>query len=306
MKKNKLILAILAFLNCLAFTSFSQNTATNSGGQVNQIQPSIISVPLKTKGQKYRDLIEDPLQGFNRRTAMNVVDNAFKTKGFVTYDFVGQLEKTETASAFTQNAQVDEQDLIVNNSGADIFVTIDIDVSKGTSGTEVTLFLVAREAASGAKLSISKPGRSGLRYTDNIPKLTELALDNIKEDFLNELQLSFTKIVNDGRSVFIKFVLDQDATITYRSEIGTDGDLLSESIGDWLGQNAFKNYVRPGGSTARELVFEDVHLPLKDQATGLNYPIKDFGRLIRKYLKSINVNAEIDYPQQGQIIVTIK
>ncbi len=300
------ILIFIIFLST-GFISFAQNSGTNSGGQVNQVQPSIIIVPLKVEGQNYRKLIEDPTEGFNRRTAINVVDNAIKTRGFPTIDFVGQLEKVKTTEAYTNGTQKDEQSDIINSSGADIFITVDINVSKSANGTEVSLFLVARETATGAKLSTSKLGNSGKYYTDDIHKLTTKALDNIKEDFLNELQISFTKIVNEGRSVFVSFKIAQGSAVNFKSEVGNEGDLLSEAISDWLKKNSYKGYAKPGGSSALELIYEDVRLPLKDQSTGLNYdPKNDFGRLIRKFLRTLKVDAEIDAPQLGQIVITIK
>jgi hypothetical protein len=127
----------------------------------------------------------------------------------------------------------------------------------------------------------------------------------IKEDFLNVLQTKFTDIVNNGRSLYIEFVLDPSSKLTFQTEVGTEGDLLSESIVDWMGQNSYKNYAKKGASTALKMIYDDVRIPLKDQSTGMNYEVESFGRLIRKYLRSINSTATIEYPR-GQIIITIK
>lgn len=304
MKTNKLIIACLVLLNLSGISTFAQNAATNSGGQVNQIQPSIIVIPFKTEGQKYRQLLEDPEKGFQKRIAISRVKEAFDSRGFTTYDFMGELAKAETAGAFSASAQTDEKDVIVKNSGADIFVVVDINVEKGTSGTDVKIILQAFETATGRSLS-NKDASSGKFYTDDISKLAGKAIDVMKEDFLNVLQTKFTDIVNNGRSLYMEFVLDSNSTLTFQSEVGTEGDLLSESIVDWMSKNSFKNYAKKGGSTSLKIIYDDVRIPLKDQATGLNYEVESFGRLIRKYLKSINATATIEYPR-GQIIVTIK
>lgn len=304
MKEIKLMLICLTFVNFVAISTFAQNASTNSGGQVNQINPSIIVIPYKTEGQKYRKLLEDPEKGFQKRIAISRVKEAFDSRGFTTYDFMGELTKGETSGAFTSEAQTDEKDVIIKNSGADIFVIVDIDVQKGTSGTDVRIILQAFETATARSLT-NKDASSGKFYTDDISKLAGKAIDVMKEDFLNVLQSKFTDIVNNGRSLYIEFVLDQDATLNFQSEIGTDGDLLSEAIVDWMGKNSYKNYAKKGGSSALKIVYDDVRIPLKDQVTGINYEVESFGRLIRKYLKSINANASIEYPR-GQIIVTIK
>jgi len=307
MKKNKLIIICLALLSCFTFSTFAQNAATNSGGQKNQTQPTIISVPLKVTGQSYKALMEDPVKGFDIRTALNVVDNALKTRGFKANDFIGTLEKTQTANAFTNGVQVDEQTAIIDASGADIFITVDIDVKRGNSGSEVSLTLVAKHCASGAKLSVSQPGKSGKFYTDDINRLMIKAVDNIKEDFINELQRSFTDIVNEGQQISLQFSISGDSPINLNSEVGTDGDLLSEALSDWLGKNVYKNYAKPSGGSNALLTRYDIKLPLKNQSTGDNYqPKEDFGRLIRKYLRTLKIDAEVSSPQAGQLIVTIK
>ncbi len=307
MKKTKIIISCLVILNSFLFSTFAQNASTNSGGQVNQTQPSVITVPLKVQGQNYRSLIEDPINGFNVRTALNIVDQALKTRGFVTNDFVGTLEKTKTMNAFADGVQVDEQTSIIDASGADIYITVDVQVMKRNSGTKVTLFLVAKQSSTGLKLSTSARGDSPEKYSDDISGLIIVALDKIKEDFLNELQRTFTDIVNNGQQVGLQFSLVQDCPINFNTETGNEGDLLSEVISDWLGKNSYKNYAKPsGGSTSTQLSY-DIKLPLKDQSTGLNYkPKEDFGRLIRKYLRTLKIDSEISSPQQGQLLITIK
>ena len=304
MINNKKIILFFFLLNFTGISLFAQNAATYTGGQVYQIQPTIIVIPYKTQGQKYRSLLEDPTTGFQKRIAISRVKEAFDSRGFTTYDFEAELKKGETAGAFSGSAQTDEKDVIVKNSGADIFVTVDINVGNGQTGTDVKIILQAYESATGRSLT-NKDASSGKFYTDDIPKLAGKAIDYMKVDFLNVLQSKFTDIVNNGRSVYVEFVLAQGATFNFQSEVGTDGDLLSESIVDWMGKNAYKNYAKKGGSTALKIIYDDVRIPLKDQETGMNYEVESFGRLIRKYLKSINVVGTVEYPR-GQIIVTIK
>jgi hypothetical protein len=94
--------------------------------------------------------------------------------------------------------------------------------------------------------------------------------------------------------------------MTYDKEVGTDGDLLSEAIMDWMTKNAYKNYAKKRNSTSLEVVYNEVRIPLKDQATGDNYDIEMFGRLIRKFLKNtFQIEALVTYPP-GQIMVTLK
>jgi hypothetical protein len=302
-KRNTLILVCLAMLIFGPMSIFAQNTATNSGGQINQIQPSIIVIPYKKEGEKYRKILENPNTGFQKRIAISRVKEAFDSRGFTTYDFEAELKKGETAGAFSADAQTDEKDVIVKNSGADIFVVVDINVEKGQSGTDVKIILQAYESATGRSLT-NKDASSGKFYTEDISKLAGKAIDVMKEDFLNVLQTKFTDIVNNGRSLYMEFVVSQSATINFQSEVGGDGDLLSELIMEWMKKNSYKNYAKKGGSTALKIIYDDVRIPLKRQDDGSNYEVEEFGKILRKYLRSIGVTATIEYPR-GQIVVTI-
>jgi len=67
----------------LSIKSYGQNSATNSGGQVNQIQPSIIVIPYKKDGEKYKSLLQDPEKGFQKRLAISRMKEAFDSRGLL-------------------------------------------------------------------------------------------------------------------------------------------------------------------------------------------------------------------------------
>lgn len=302
MKSRNKLLVVAFYLFSNFF--YSQNSGTNSGGQSNQIQPSIIVVPFVKRGEDIRTLLEGDQHGAELRIAIGRVKEAFDSRGFTLYDFTGTLKKAEAAGAFTSDSQGDFKEKIIQMSGADVYIEVDITVTRGQSGTEVHITMQALETATGRSLT-TKDAYSNKYYTNDIAKLAAKCVDMIKEDFLNVLQTKFTDIVNNGRSLYIEFVLDPSSKLTFQTEVGTEGDLLSESIVDWMGQNSFKNYAKKGAGTALKMIYDDVRIPLKDQSTGMNYEVESFGRLIRKYLKSINSTATIEYPR-GQIIITIK
>ncbi len=301
--KNKFIYCIL-FAVIFNF-SYSQNSGTNSGGQVVQVQPKVIVIPYAKENEDIKTMLQDQSKGFYRRTAISVVNNAFNSRGFTTYGFEAELTKALNANLFNSGTKRSQKEIIAQNCTADIYVETDLEVVPGGNGTEVQLILRAYETATGRALS-DKQSASGKFYTDDITKLTIKALDKVKEDFLNDIQTKFTDIVNNGRSIEIYFNLEKNSTMTYDKEVGTDGDLLSEAIMDWMTKNSFKNYAKKRNSTKLEVVYNEVRIPLKDQATGDNYDIEMFGRLIRKFLKNtFQIEASVTYPP-GQIMVTLK
>jgi hypothetical protein len=76
------------------------------------------------------------------------------------------------------------------------------------------------------------------------PHSFDKALDKVKEDFLTTIQTKFTDIVNNGRSIEVYFNVDKNSNMSYDKEVGTDGDLLSEVIMEWMKLNAYKNYAK--------------------------------------------------------------
>ena len=302
---SKKVSFILILSMLFQLTTFSQNSSTNSGGQIEQIQPILIVIPYTVKGQNIRTVLEDAEHGPEKRIAISRVKEAFDSRGFTTYDFIATLKKAETAGVFSMDAQGDYKEKILQMSGADIYVEVDITApQRNQSGREVHINMQGFETATGRSLA-NKDAFSGKFFTDDISKLAGKAIDLMKEDFLNVLQNKFTDIVNNGRSVYMEFVLDPNSKLTFQSEVGKNGDLLSESIMDWMRKNAFKGQAKKGSSTALKIIYDDVKIPLKDQETKENYEIESFGRMIRKYLKSIDASATLEYPR-GQIIVTIK
>jgi len=301
MKKNKRILTVLALLICFSFSAFSQNAATNSGGQVQTVQPKIMVIPYTKEGEDIRTILEADV---NKRIAITKIKEAFDSRGFATVDFVAKLKAAKDNNVFTSDNQTDIKTQVIQMSGADIYVQAEVNVQKGQSGTSVTLILTGYEASTGNSLS-NKIGESGKFFTDDIGKLASKAVESVAEDFLNVMQIKFTDIVNNGKSVIIEVSFDAGSDKTMSSEIGTSGLPLSDLLEEWMGKNAFKNNYHIQGTTDLKMIFDDVRIPLKDQATGNNYNPNKFALEIFKFLKSNGLEVKKDI-KLSTIYITIK
>ncbi len=301
MIKNKLILTGLALLSCFSFSAFSQNVATNSGGQVQTVQPKIMVIPYTKEGEDIRTILEADV---NKRIAITKIKEAFDSRGFTTVDFVAKLKAAKDNNVFTSDNQTDIKTQVIQMSGADIYVQAEVNVQKGQSGTSVTLILTGYEASTGNSLS-NKIGESGKFFTDDIGKLASKAVESVAEDFLNVMQIKFTDIVNNGKSVIIEVSFDAGTDKTMSSEIGTSGLPLSDLLEEWMGKNAFKNNYHIQGTTDLKMIFDDVRIPLKDQATGNNYNPNKFALEIFKFLKSNGLEVKKDI-KLSTIYITIK
>jgi hypothetical protein len=301
MKKNKRMLMGLALLSCFSFSAFTQNAATNSGGQVQTVQPKIMVIPYTKEGEDIRTILEADV---NKRIATTKIKEAFDSRGFTTVDFVAKLKAAKDNNVFTSDNQTDIKTQVIQMSGADIYVQAEVNVQKGQSGTSVTLILTAYEASTGNSLS-NKIGESGKFFTEDIGKLASKAVESVAEDFLNVMQTKFTDIVNNGKSVVIDISFDAGTDKTMSSEIGSSGLPLSDQLEEWMVKNAYKNNYHIQGTTDLKMIFDDVRIPLKDQATGNNYNPNKFALEIFKFLKSIGLEVKKDV-NLSTIYITIK
>ncbi len=301
MKKTINKILIIKILTLFCFNAgFAQIAATNSNGQVKSVQPKIMVIPFAKEGEDIRTVLEADV---DRRIAITKTKEAFDSRGFTTVDFTAKLKAANSSKAFSNN-QFDVKSQIVQMSGADIYVEVEVNNSKGQSGSSVSLILNAYEISTGNSLA-NKVGQSGKFYTDDFGKLASRAVESVAEEFLNVMQSKFSDIVENGKSVIIEVGFDEGSQYTTSSEIGSSGLPFSDLLEEWISKNSFKNNYHIQGTTDLTMIFDEVRIPLKDQATGRNYNSNNFALEIFKYLKtlSLNVTKEI---KSNTIYINIK
>ncbi len=285
----------------LANSVVCQNSATNSGGQVVTVQPKIMVIPYTKEGEDLRTVLENDE---NKRIAITKIKEGFDSRGFTTVDFVAKLKAAKDNNVFTSDNQTDLKSQIIQMSGADVYVQAEVIVEKGQSGNSVKLILTAYEASTGNSLS-NKVGESGKFYTDDFNKLASKAVESCIEDFLSIMQIKFTDIVNNGKSVIVDISFDASSQYKFSSEIGPDGLPLSDQVEMWMEKNAFKNNYHIQGTTDLRMIFDDVRIPLKDQATGNNYNPNKFALELFKFFKGLGLQPAKDV-KSSTIYITIK
>ncbi len=296
-----LTLLLLPSFSCFLNFAICQNPSTNSAGQVITVQPKIMAIPYTKEGEDLRTILE---ADENKRIALTKVKEGFDSRGFTTVDFVAKLKAAKDNNIFTSENQSDIKSQIIDMSGADVYVQSEVIVEKGQSGNSVKLILTAYEASTGNSLS-NKVGESGKFYTDDFNKLASKAVESCVEDFLNTIQNKFTDIVNNGKSIIIDISFDSNSEYTMSSEIGSEGLLLSDEIEMWMENNAFKNNYHLQGTTDLKMIFDDVRIPLKDQATGNNYNPNKFALEMHKFFRGLGLQISRNI-KGSTIYITIK
>jgi Family of unknown function (DUF6175) len=292
---------VLLFQTILINSVFGQNSATNSGGQVVTVQPKIMVIPYTKEGEDLRTVLENDE---NKRIAIAKIKEGFDSRSFTTVDFIAKLKAAKDNNVFISDNQTDIKSQIIQMSGADVYVQAEVIVEKGQSGNSVKLILTAYEISTGNSLS-NKVGESGKFYTEDFNKLASKAVESCVEDFLNVMQNKFTDIVNNGKSVIIDISISADSQVKMSSEVGTDKLPLSDQLEMWMEKNAFKNNYHIQGTTDLKMIFDDVKIPLKDQATGNNYNPNKFALELFKFFKGLGLQSGKDI-KGNTIYITIK
>ena len=295
------ILALLLLQTSIINSVFGQKDTTKSSVKVITVQPKIMVIPYTKEGEDLRTVLENDE---NKRIAITKIKEAFDSRGFTTVDFVAKLKAAKDNNVFTSDNQTDIKSQIIQMSGADVYVQAEVIVEKGQSGNSVKLILTAYEASTGNSLS-NKVGESGKFYTDDFNKLASKAVESCVEDFLNVMQTKFTDIVNNGKSVIVDISFDANSQYKMSSEIGPDKLPLSDQIEMWMEKNSFKNNYHIQGTTDLKMIFDDVRIPLKDQATGNNYNPNKFALELYKFFKGLGLEPHKDV-KSSTIYITIK
>lgn len=296
--KNKIfVILILLFLGLKNQYAKCQSQPN----QVNTVQPKIMVIPFTKEGEDIRTILE---QDVNRRIALTKIKEGFDERGFTTVDFTAKLKAAKDNNVFTTDNQTDIKTQVIQMSGADVYVQAEVSSLKSGSGNSVILVLTAYEASTGNSLS-NKVGESGKFYTDDFGKLASKAVESCVGDFLNVMQIKFTDIVNNGKSVIIDISFDANSSYKMSSEMGADQLPLSDQIEMWMEKNAFKNNYHIQGTTSLKMIFDDVRIPLKDPANGNNYNPNKFALEIFKFFKGMGLQPTKDI-KGSTIFITIK
>ena len=284
---------VLALILCLlALTEHAQNSVT--------VQPKIMVVPYVTEGVDIRQTIEgDP----NIRVVMSKIREAFDKRGFTTVDFEAKLKAQSANNALSQGAQSDLKAMVIQGSGADIFVEAEYVPSFSASGNSVKIIMKAVDVSTGSALA-SKDTYFGPKYTEDMGLLAGIAMERVADEFLSTIQMKFNDIVINGRSINIDFKIGTTSSLTMNSEVGSDQLPLSDALEMWMGDHAYKNNYHIQGTTDLEMIFDDVHIPLKDQ-NGNNYNINKFGLEILRYVRTLGLQIERQI-KNNTLVITFK
>ena len=104
------------------------------------VQPRIMVVPFVKQGEDIRTVLENDV---NKRIVMAKIREAFDSRGFTTVDFLARLKSLSNTSGLTMDNQSDLKSMIIQQSGADVYVDAEMNVVLSSTGNSVKVIVTA-------------------------------------------------------------------------------------------------------------------------------------------------------------------
>ena len=263
-------------------------------------RPKIMVIPYTTKGEDIRTILENDV---NKRIALTKIKEAFDQRGYTTVDFFAKIKALSNATALGYSQQTDFKTMVIQQSGADVYVEAEIDLLESSSGNAIKVILSAYEIFTANSLA-NAVCESGKFYTNDYGKLTSRAVVTGMDKFLNTMQEKLKNIAENGQSIAVTIGIDEDSSYLLSQEVGDEGLALSDALEIWMGENAYKGNYHIQGTTDKQMLFDDIRIPLKDE-NGRTYNINKFGLKLFTFFRKLGIKIERT-TINNMLIVTIE
>ncbi|MDD2960605.1 MAG: DUF6175 family protein [Muribaculaceae bacterium] len=253
----------------------------------NQIlMPSIMVIPYRKSGETFKTILEND---FDKRIAVGKVQDEFREKGITTVDFEAKYNAALRSNEFEVSMADAFDTQLIKNSGADVYVTVDINKSSTTRGSRVGLSLKAYDTATGAVLA-SKQEAGDYYRTNAFDKLCMFSIKKLSKEFLDDVAGSLANKVKKGSGVALRVSIGGTSYKSLDDEVGGSGFGISDYVRSWLRKNAVKGVFHQQGKTDLAIIFDNINIPNKNEL-GEFQDSTDFAVRLTRYLKKLGVNA---------------
>ena len=263
-------------------------------------RPKIMVIPYTTKGEDIRTILENDV---NKRIALTKIKEAFDQRGYTTVDFFAKIKALSNATALGYSQQTDFKTMVIQQSGADVYVEGEIDLLESSSGNAIKVILSAYEIFTANSLA-NAVCESGKFYTNDYGKLTSRAVVTGMDKFLNTMQEKLKNIAENGQSIAVTIGIDEDSSYLLSQEVGDEGLALSDALEIWMGENAYKGNYHMQGTNRKQMLVDDLRIPLKDE-NGRTYNINKFGLKLFTFFRKLGIKIERT-TINNMLIVTIE
>jgi hypothetical protein len=250
-------------------------------------KPRIIVIPLTKTGEDPRKVYE---QNDGQRIVTAKLQEALLNKGAYVIDFLATVKAAEAEQVFNGLAEADVKTMILDYSGADIFVEIDlISTSKPPYGTSMTMIMKCYDAFTQELMGSSTIDSDPVNVSD-INVIINSGLkkgDNIVTTFLNTINGKFGEIRENGRNIKVVVVLEtQD--YDFDSEVNPGGETLGTTLENWMGNEKNALSYDDVRIVAKKMNFPGVRIPLLNDK-GKKVKPSMFANEFKKYCNTLTL-----------------
>lgn len=272
-------------LNKIIPKSADKTSLAETGEQI--ILPTIMVVPYRKEGESFASVLQN---NFDIRTAISAVQQGFHEKGVSTIDFEAKYKAVLRAAEYETNTLTSVDKELLRNSGADVWIEVDIEKDIAPTGSRVALVLKAIETASGNVLA-TKQATSNRFRVSAVDQLCRYIVEDIREDFLKQVARAMAEKIDRGNTIVLHIAVDKNAILDMDSEIGSRRIPLSDLLRIWVKKNARNGIFHVQGSNSESIVFDQIQIDNKAE-DGNYMDVNDFALHIFMYLRSQKINCE--------------
>lgn len=225
------------------------------------VLPTIMVVPYKRDGETYASVLAGD---YDRRMAVAKVQEGFESRNITTVDVEGRLNAVRRNAQFGENDADSNDKQLLMNSGADVYVVVDLLKDVNAQGARVSLIMKAYETHNGSVLA-SKDAVTRRFATASTDQLCSYAVQDNVPAFLDDICKNLSERVEKGKRVSLQFAIDGASAASMSDRVGDDNYPLSSLIRQWVRKNSHKGKFHLQGSVDEAIIFDYVMIPPKDK-----------------------------------------
>ena len=259
-------------------------------------KPTIIVVPYKKAGESFDAILQN---NYDLRVAVSAVQRGFEDCDIKTIDLQARLDRIKRNAQYEENAgAADSNDKqLLESSGADVYVTVDVMKDVADNGSRISLIMKAYETASGTVWA-SQDGWTNRFQTDATDVLCSYAIKDNLPEFLDQIVKNYSMPVRAS----LQISLSGMSMNTIGEALCSDGTRVMTFIQNWLDRNADEGDYHLQGIVDEKAIFDYVMLPNQDKDGYRMTPDKFAGEL-RQELSDRGISST--YRLEGNVMFLI-
>lgn len=249
--------------------------------------PTVMVVPYRKNGETFADILQGDV---DKRVAVTAVQKGFTEKGVSTVDFETKYRAIQRSALYETGTATSLDKELLQNSGADVYVEVDLEKDITAAGSRVILNLKANETASGVNLAAETYSSNRFRTTAT-DRLCYYAVKDVLGNFLKEISTAMAKKIDKGNTIVLHVAIAEGATMDMDTEVGDDGFPLSDMLRMWVKKNSKNGKFHVQGSNREKIVFDQLQIQNKG-TEGDMLDANDFALSLFTYLKRKDIACE--------------